>query len=187
MVDPYQIFEHMFYYYAGSSHRCSTVLGMTQNITPRFNPSTLAADIAQRHPIALADLRTIIHHPRSLARPSAAWRPPVKALPTLDDGPRLSAAITRRRVGPRARARIRGWGEQHIPAYLIEMRISDDSGAAVDQCLAEAWIRALFSSDSSASVHAIDSNRTATFVWLTDGAYRPVQSPASMFDGMTAA
>lgn len=160
---------------------------MTYSIIPQQNPTTLAADITDRHPLALDDLRTIIHHPRSLARPSAAWRPPVKALPALPQGPRLTAAVTRRRVGPRARARLQGWGEKHVPAYLIQVRISDDSGAPVDRSLAEAWIRALVTSEFTASVHSLDAHRASTFVWLTDGAYRPIYSPPSMFDGMTAA
>ncbi|AWB83806.1 hypothetical protein [Corynebacterium liangguodongii] len=143
--------------------------------------------IAHRHPLALEDLHTIIHHPRSLARPSAAWRPPVKALPPLDSGPRLSAAITRRRVGPRARARIQGWGEQHVPAYLIEIRIADPTGVPVDGTLARAWVDALVTEEFADAVHALPASRAATFVWLADRTFRPVFSPASMFDGMFAA
>ncbi|QPK83985.1 hypothetical protein G7Y29_04140 [Corynebacterium qintianiae] len=157
---------------------------MTNNIA---DSHTLASDIINRHPLALDDLRTIIHHPRSLARPSAAWRPPVKALPPLRHGPKLSAAVSRRRVGPRARARIQGWGETQVPAYLIELRISDDTGAPADRTLTEAWVRALVTEDCIESVHEIPSNRTATYVWLADGSFQPVYSPPSMFDGMTAA
>lgn len=156
------------------SHPCSIFLGMKNSIE-------------RRHPLALDDLNTIIRHPRSLARPSAAWRPPVKDLPAPDSGPHLSAAVTRRRVGPRARARIQGWGEPHVPAYLIELRFTDASGALVDPHLTEAWVRALVTDNHAGSVHEIASPRAVTYVWLVDGSFTPVSSPASMFDGMTAA
>lgn len=174
-------------YRARLSHRCSTLTAMTHNSTVYPVSAPHSADIAARHPLALADLRTIIHHPRSLARPSAAWRPPVKTLPAPRSGPKLRAAVTRRRVGPRARARIQGWGEEREPAYLVELRISDESGAPTDRGVAEAWVRAVVTDAYAGTVHEIPSARAATYVWLVDRSYRPVYSPPSMFDGMTAA
>ncbi|MCT1613419.1 hypothetical protein M3B02_03485 [Corynebacterium sanguinis] len=161
---------------------------MTQHIDYiASTPSQIASDISSRHPLAIDDLHSIIHHPRSLARPTAAWRPPVKNLPAHRGGPLLVAAITRRRVGPRARARIQGWGEPHVPAYLIEVRFTDTSGAIVDPHLTEAWIRSLVTEDYADAVHEIASPKAVTYVWLVDTHFTPVSSPPSMFDGMTAA
>ena len=71
-------------------------------------PAALAEHIHATEPECVDRLRGIIHHPRSLARESATWRPPTKRLPRLAHGAELNIAITRRRVGPRAQARIRG-------------------------------------------------------------------------------
>lgn len=147
----------------------------------------IAAEIADLYPETVDRLDSVIHHPRSLARPTAAWRPPSKALPRIGSGPQLSAAITRRRVGPKAQARIRGYGEEQVPAYVIEMRIADTSGIPADRRYTEAWVRALVPEESIHAVHEIGSGRAATYVWLVDGTYTPVPSPSSLFEGMVAA
>ncbi|AIJ33278.1 hypothetical protein CIMIT_04650 [Corynebacterium imitans] len=153
-------------------------------------PAALAEHIHATEPEVVDRLRAIIHHPRSLARESASWRPPTKRLPwlpQLSHGTELTIAITRRRVGPRAQARIRGFGETRVPAFLIEVRISDPSGLPTDRRLAEAWVRALVPRDAVDAIHELPSPRTANYVWLTDGDFAPVASPPSMFEGLTAA
>lgn len=156
--------------------------------TPAIStPAALVEQIGRRHGDAVASLAAIMHHPRSLARPAATWRPPVKALPRLGGGPQLTAAITRRRVGPRARARILGYGETQVPAYLIELRITDSSGLQADRRYTEAWVRALVPEDAVDAVHELPSARAATYVWLVDGQFNPIASPPSMFEGLTAA
>lgn len=152
-----------------------------------FNTHALAETITTRFPDTIDALHAIMHHPRSLSRPTAAWRPPVKALPRFGGGPQLSAAVTRRRVGPRARARIRGYGQTQVPAYLLEVRITDASGLPADRQLTEAWIRALVPDDVIDAVHELPSPRAATYVWLVDGQFNPIASPPSMFEGLTAA
>lgn len=160
--------------------------------TPPFkdpvpDSTEFAAEISSRHPDTLSSLRSIIHHPRSLARPSAAWRPPVKALPRVAGTEELTVAVTRRRVGPRARARIRGYGEKHVPAYIIELRITDTSGLPADPRLTEAWVRALLPGEDAAAVHELPGARATSYVWLVDASYAPVMSPSSMFEGLSAA
>lgn len=147
---------------------------------------TTAHDIQTRFPQAIDAIEAIIHHPRSLSRPTAAWRPPVKSLPRIGAGPQLTAAVTRRRVGPRARARIRGYGESQVPAYLVELRITDASGVPADRRLTEAWVRALIPEESISAVHELPSARAATYVWLVDGTFTPIASPSSMFEGLAA-
>lgn len=151
------------------------------------NTRELAQQIRNTHASTLDRVEAVIHHPRSLARPNPAWRPPTKELPRVDDRPHLRAAITRRRVGPRAVARVKGYGESHVPAYLIEIRFTDANGVTVDRDAAEAWVRALVPSDMAGAVHEVYSPTGATFVWLVDGQFMPVYSPASMFEGLAAA
>ena len=147
----------------------------------------LARQIRSNHATTLDRIEAVIHHPRSLARPNPDWRPPTRTLPRVDGGPQLNVTITRRRVGPRARARIKGFGERHVPAYLIEVRFTDASGITVDRDIAEAWVRALVPSSMAGAVHEVYSPTGATFVWLVDGTFAPVYSPPSMFEGLAAA
>ena len=74
-----------------------------------------------------------------------------------------------------------------MPAYLIEVRFTDASGYTVDREIAEAWVRALVPADMASAVHEVYSPTGATFVWLVDGTFTPVYSPASMFEGIAAA
>ncbi|MDK8241100.1 MULTISPECIES: hypothetical protein [Corynebacterium] len=148
---------------------------------------SLAAEIRDLFPEKLHAINAMIHHPRSLSRPAATWRPPVISLPRIDNGPTLSLAVTRRRVGPRARARIQGYGQRHIPAYLIELRVTDAAGVPVDTLLAESWVRAVIPDDAAHTVHEIPGAKAASYVWLVDGAFTPIESPSSMFEGLSAA
>lgn len=151
------------------------------------NTREIAHQIRTTHADALERFDAVIHHPRSLARPNPTWRPPTRELPRVGNGPSLKVAITRRRVGPRAQARIKGFGESHVPAYLIEVRFTDVTGYTVDRDVAEAWVRALVPADMAGAVHEVYSPTGATFVWLVDGTFTPVYSPASMFEGIAAA
>lgn len=151
------------------------------------NTREIAHQIRTTHSDALERFDAVIHHPRSLARPNPTWRPPTRELPRVGNGPSLKVAITRRRVGPRAQARIKGFGESHVPAYLIEVRFTDVTGYTVDRDVAEAWVRALVPADMAGAVHEVYSSTGATFVWLVDGTFTPVYSPASMFEGIAAA
>lgn len=155
--------------------------------SPVSTPESLAEVIRERHPEIIESAQAVMHHPRSLSRPTATWRPPVLTLPRVANGPQLTLAVTRRRVGPRARARIQGYGGGQVPAYLIEVRIADTTGSVVDTVLTEAWVRALLPDDSAHSVHELAGTRTANYVWLVDGTFTPIASPSSMFEGLRAA
>lgn len=157
------------------------------NSQTTLSQATLTEDIATRQGRTLEALAAIMHHPRSLARQSGSWRPPTKPLPRVGGGPQLTASITRRRVGPRAQARIRGFGELQVPAYLLELRITDASGLPADRRYTEAWVRALVPEGDIEAVHELPSARAATYVWLVDGHFNPIASPSSMFEGLTAA
>lgn len=150
-------------------------------------PESLATLIREEHPEVIASVQAVMHHPRSLSRPTAAWRPPVLTLPRVANGPQLTLAVTRRRVGPRARARIQGYGEEQVPAYLIEVRIADATGAVMDTALTEAWVRALIPEDCTHAVHELAGTHAANYVWLVDGTFAPIASPSSMFEGLSAA
>lgn len=156
------------------------------NIQQLQNPSAISANLRAHEATTLRDLHSILHHPRSLARPQANWRPPSKALP----GGRLTMALTRHRVGERAKARVLGYesgsrGESE-PVYLITVRITDQRGA-VDPVAAEGWVRALVDNDLIDAVHEVPSGLAATFVWLVDARFTPVHSPASLFVGFAQA
>ncbi|WIM68584.1 hypothetical protein QP027_04110 [Corynebacterium breve] len=144
-------------------------------------------EIARKHAEVLSNLHGIIHHPRSLARPTPSWRPPTKDLPATRSGPKLTVAITRHRVGPLAQARIRGYGETRIPAYLVSIRVTDKSGLPVDPQVSEAWIRALLYREHDGNIHEISTHSSMTYVWIVDGKFNPLQSPGSLFEGLAAA
>lgn len=148
---------------------------------------TLADDLRHHHGETLQALNSILRHPRSLARPVPTWRPPSKHLPASHGGEALTATLTRHRVGPRARARVRGFGELREPAYLVAVRLTHPCGRRIDPRLAEAWIRALVPAELINTVHELTGTQPPTFCWLVDGHYHPVMSPASLFYGYSQA
>lgn len=153
----------------------------------RLNLAELTAQLRREEAPTIAALNSILHHPRSLARPLPTWRPPSKQLPAVHGGDELTATLTRHRVGPRARARVRGFGETREPAYVISARLTDPRGRAPERHLAEAWIRALVSEELIDAVHEIEGGQAPTYCWLVDGHYQPVHSPSSLFTGMADA
>ncbi len=178
------------------SHLRSIVWGMKNTFAAnnsRTLPGLTATDIATAIsftcPETLSALRSVVRHPRSLARPLASWRPPSHDLPAVASvgaGP-LRIALTRYRVGPRAKARVRGFGEKREPVYLINARLTHPGGGAVDPTAAEGWIRALAGQPAAGAVHEFHTSQAATFMWLVDRAGQPVASPASLFEGFAAA
>lgn len=160
--------------FASSSQRSATAP------QPAPTPSGMAQEISQRHPDTLGNLSTMIRHPRSLSRPIPTWRPPTLKLPRFTGLPHLTASVTRLRVGPRAQARLLGYGEDRTAAYLVSVRITNPIGAPVATDVAEAWIRALLGDHSIGAVHELGGT-APTYVWLTDGSYLPIPSPASLF------
>ncbi|MHA2788674.1 hypothetical protein ACXZ66_05940 [Corynebacterium sp. S7] len=149
--------------------------------------NTHSHSISQKHAELLSQISSILHHPRSLARPLASWRPPTKALPGIAGGAPLTMAISRHRVGPRVQARLQGYGETRHPAYLISIRITDPTGSPAPRDIAEEWIRALLPLNIEGAVHELSSHTAVTYVWIVDGKFQPLQSPASMFQESAAA
>ena len=148
----------------------------------------LVAEIFFAHTETVDKVASILRHPRSLARPVADWRPPSITLPSVGQFPELMCAVSRRRVGPRAKARIQGFGEDRTPAYLITSRLTDPQGFDISRACAEAWVRCLVPQQLADAVHEIPGTAASTtFVWLVDRDYLPVHSPISMFEGLNAA
>lgn len=147
----------------------------------------IAADIARRHGDVIDRVQGIMHHPRSLARPVPSWRPPGLTLPAVKGSRALALSLTRHRVGPRAKARVRGFGETRTPAYLITVRLTDPAGGIMNREAAEGWIRSFVAAEDAGSIHEISNGRAMTYVWLVDRFFQPVPSPASMFTGLSNA
>lgn len=148
--------------------------------------TAIASRITHRHGKVLAKMHTMIRHPRSLARPVAKWRPLAIPLPPVAGLPALTATITRHRVGPRAKARIRGYDGEREPAYVVSLRITDPTGRDVDPVLSEGWVEALVTETHLECVHEVGGDQP-TYVWLVDGHFSPVASPASLFAGFSNA
>ena len=157
------------------------------HVSERLRAGEIAADILFHETETLNALNGIVRHPRSLARPTPTWRPPLKELPAVAGFPALTMAITRHRVGERARARVLGYGEDRVPAYLVSVRITDSTGASVTPELAEAWVRAMVPPELADAVHEPTNAEAQRFVWLVDSAYLPVHSPVSLFAGFSLA
>lgn len=158
-----------------------------RHLSHRVDPATLAEQLRKQESATISALNSILHHPRSLARPVPTWRPPSKHLPKTESSGALTAAVTRHRVGPRTRARVRGFGETREPAYVISVRLTDPHGRMADPAAAEAWIRALVPPELIDTVHEITGSQPPTYCWLVDGHYVPVDSPASLFSGFEQA
>lgn len=135
----------------------------------------------------LAALTMTISHPRSLARETATWRPPTIRMPARFGLSPIAVTITRRRVGDLARARIRGYGETRVPAYMVMVRLTASNGRTISFPEAEAWIRALLPQTGEFSYHRVDGLGAPTYCWLTDASFTPITSPASLFQPQKSA
>ncbi|AZA11185.1 hypothetical protein [Corynebacterium gerontici] len=142
----------------------------------------LPALLRSKQPQTLAKITSVLRHPRSLARPNPTWRPPTLSIPfpSGDGLDQVNLTITRRRVGPNAQARIKGFGEQRRPAYVISLRFSHPEATVAPPEVAEAWIRALMGVDVDC-VHVLEDEYAPTFLWMVDAQYQPLHSPASLF------
>ena len=127
---------------------------------------------------ALDRLDAIISHPRSLARASAAWRPPVVSLPPTAGVPGLKVALRRYRVGPDMRAEFQQHGTERTPAYVIEARFSNAEGKNVRTRDCEWWIGRLLDCPFEFTVHQLVGESSPTYCWVVDAHYRPMFSAA---------
>ena len=192
------MFEHEFAFAGAVSALGSSVMAM-HNVQKKFpqptamnlpqSASEIAADLLYHEYDTINSIAAIMHHPRSLARPTPTWRPPIKQLPTPAGGPggEYCMSITRHRVGTRVKARVRGFGQNRIPAYLITIRITENFGQPVDPAVAEGWVRTLVPAEMVGAVHEVSRGPNATYVWLVDSSYQPVHSPESLFTGFSQA
>ncbi|MCF4006917.1 hypothetical protein L1O03_06960 [Corynebacterium uropygiale] len=151
-----------------------------------IHPARLAEQIRAHATDELHRLHAIMRHPRSLARPLPSWRPPRIRLP-LRPYPELTATLTRYRVGPRTRALVSGGDDLRIPAYLISLRFSRADGGTVRPQLSEAWVRGMVGEHRADTVHVLDEDHAPTYCWLVDSEFRPLRSPASLFEGVAEA
>lgn len=147
--------------------------------------STLRADTVARFSM-------LMKHPRSLARPTVTWRPPSLKLvglhSTISPQPHLVASISRRRIGPNVKARLKGFGVRQQPAYLMSVRISDSKSNNVSFEHAEQWMLQLVGPQYAECIHMItDHGQCPVFVWIVGGDFQPLPSPASMFQTFQAA
>ncbi|WP_055122905.1 hypothetical protein [Corynebacterium oculi] len=162
-------------------------------VTPLTHPDlsvTLAQYLREHHSDLLARLRAIMRHPRCLARRQSGqslWRPPVQRLPDPLSGGELNVALSRHRMGPRARARIRGFNPHHEAAYLLSLRFSRADGLPVHPAAAEAWVRALLPEGTITAVHEFPGESAPTYRWCVDGRFFPLDSPSSLFTEASAA
>ena len=140
----------------------------------------LAERLRRAHPETREKALAIARHPRSLARPRASWRPPALALPAVDGAGQLTLALSRRRVAAAARARLADTGRE--PAFLLELRFLRAGGARRLGELAEAWVRALVPAGKADAVHELSDDSDRVFCLLVDADYRPVRSPAELFE-----
>lgn len=183
----------MFTNNAPSPRPHATVSGMKNShatVTPLANPAlsfTLAEHLREHYAPDLSAVQAILRHPRCLARTASTWRPPTRVIPDPLSGGELIVALTRHRIGPRARARIRGFDPSHTAAYLLSLRFSRTDGQPVHPATAEAWVRALLPEESIDSVHEFLGESAPTYRWCVDGGFQPVASPASLFAGASAA
>ena len=150
---------------------------------------SIATAVRSQHVDPLCDLWSIIKHPRSLARPNADWRPPIKQLPSineLDSKPwskGLQVSITRHRVGPTIRHQLHVFNEatQRQAAYVVTLKIYSPTTKGVPQYVTEGWVRALVGEKFIDCVHEFGRYSAPTYVWVVDSRFRPIHSPASLF------
>lgn len=154
---------------------------------PRYSAEQRAGHIRRSHPETLAAIHSTIRHPRSLARSLPSWRPPsINVVSTLGEN-ELNVTVTRHRVGPRARNLLQSYGVQKSPAYLVQIRITNPQGFLVSTEVAEGWIRAIIPPECIACVHELTDKSAPTFLWIVDGGFQPLPSPASIFQGESKA
>lgn len=144
------------------------------------DPGAMADRAVTQHPQTVAALGSVMRHPRSLSRPVATWRPPTKKLPALTGRRRLNATISRHRVGPAIQRRLYMPDDPRVAAYLVFLRISAPDGRWVDPGVAQGWVRALVGSDYVECVHELPRESTPTYVWVVDGSFLPIASPAEL-------
>lgn len=85
------------------------------------------------------------------------------------------------RVGPDVCHAVQACGELREPAYVVTAHFS---GLSPRQ--AEAWVRAILPPHSAASAHEM-VGLAPTFCWLIDAKFRPLSSPAELFEYAPAA
>ncbi|WP_047261753.1 hypothetical protein [Corynebacterium mustelae] len=158
----------------------SHVKNPSRHIQP-INPTTVSEHIRTHCADTIDRIRMVIAHPRSLARPTPLWRPPTVRLPAVSSEKHLNATFTRHRIGPHVQQQLRIYGETQPAAYLVTVRISSPNGNNINPAVSEAWLRTIVGEDRAYCVHEITGEPTATFVWLVDGRFRPLPSPASLF------
>lgn len=136
------------------------------------------------------ELASVIAHPRSLARPSAQWRPPTVQFPRTSTLPAVSATISKYRTGRSVVAFMHRAGYDDIPAYLVSLRLTDPSGTPLSLADSQQWVDSIAFATFDAppgSVYHVVGEPTPTFCWLVNGSYAPISSPIEVFTALDKA
>lgn len=141
------------------------------------------ATVRNRFAPQLAVVHSMMRHPRSLARPSATWRPPSAAIPELGRYPRMKVTLQRYLVGEPVRTRLLAEGIARSPAYLVTLRLTSPTGERIEPALAEAWATAIAGPDSGDCVLELTGEPAPTFCWLVERSFLPIPAPDRIFDG----
>ncbi|MCK7642954.1 hypothetical protein JIM95_008590 [Corynebacterium sp. CCM 8835] len=131
----------------------------------------------------LAAVHSMMRHPRSLARPSATWRPPSALIPGFGDHPRMKVTLQRYLVGEAVRVRLLAEGVHRSPAYLVTLRLTTPTGVRIEPALAEAWAAAIAGPGSGDCVFELTDEPAPTFCWLVERSFLPIPAPDQLFDG----
>lgn len=153
---------------------------------PRNKDSVKTAAIAQK----VAAATSIIHHPRSLARPAVSWRPPQLKLPAQGKLPALTMTILRRHVSsPIAKKYHEQAPGSSSPAYLIEARFTMDQ-----DCFSQAgttaaawWLTRIATPGDADWIHCVQLGNALLAYWLVDGSFTPIAAPENLITGFSKA
>lgn len=125
---------------------------------------------------------THVHSPGRRARGAHQQNPSHGSVRARDSKPHSPAAES-----DRERARLRSYGQTQVPAYLVDLHLTNASGQPPDCRVTEAWARALVPDDAIEAVHEVPSLRAVSYVWLADSDFNPVAAPVAMFANLPAA
>ena len=141
------------------------------------------ATVRTRFAPQLAAVHSMMRHPRSLARPSATWRPPSAPIPEFGRYPRMKVTLQRYLVGEAVRTRLLAEGISRSPAYLVTLRLTSPTGERIESTLAEAWAAAIAGPDGGDCVFELTGEPAPTFCWLVGRSFLPIPAPDRLFDG----
>ncbi|MFC5937961.1 hypothetical protein ACFPVT_00885 [Corynebacterium choanae] len=149
------------------------------------SPDQLAGKITATAATTLRNVASLIAHPRSLARPDPAWRPPSIGLPAIASAPALQVCVTRYRLSTKDRDELQAFG--YHGAYVVIIRITNRQGLPVPQAVSDAWMTAIAQHPPAGTVHQLIDEVQPTYAMVVGARFQPVPSPASLYGWTTQA